>query len=775
MGLLQDAPAFNDGGHWRLLPGDIVELPGSVELAFVQRLEGARHCLLLVDGSCVHLAAGDDLQSLGPRCHKPDVSIQVVTLDRPRFLHHALEAISQQDFPRDALEVIIIDDSPTPALAGGALEGIDKAFIAKCVRYIGLQQRVTIGAKRNLAAAISRGNVVMHWDDDDYYGPSRARLQSAPILGGEADVTLVPLVFSFHTGDAGGPDGFYEADHNTSGHLCTLCFRRSLWSPHATTQRYADSSLMEDLFLYRNLTGVHGAVAKDLAVGAVDFVYVKHPASASAVPRVGKLVCQPPAFLPKATLELFSRLRDETPAARPPQTINGQVAQELEFLLSYLRGAPRTASVPRRYFMDVARMVPMLPTKCERDAALNALASHLRRNMHLLDGPAFAIAAWCCSTLKLPATDVFWVEVSRTVQALEDGILGASDVSMLAYVAGRAGLRNDAGIVASLFRLARGVLDDFQPPDIVNLVSAMARLGVQDASLLAGLMGRFPPGRYSSEDWLRLTWSVYRLKPQWAEEQLFPRFIHAPPNVTQRIFSRLEALASSTSAQVYNSGELPIVLLRSFISPAECCELQHLAECHFQRTENIVRKVHVAIFNQPGTADHPLVLAIRSRAAALVGLSPGHCESLNLVRYEPGEQHKAHYDYIQEVDVKVSMEQSEPRMDSLLMGGQRHFTVLLYLASMAEGQGGATAFGQLGIEVRPEMGAALLWPNVGRDGKPDARMVHESTPLRHGEKFVANAWLRSEDIEHLRNVPSPTRAGVRPPWRRAVGGRASND
>ena len=34
------------------------------------------------------------------------------------------------------------------------------------VRYIQVDQRVPIGAKRNLACALARGKIIAHWDDD---------------------------------------------------------------------------------------------------------------------------------------------------------------------------------------------------------------------------------------------------------------------------------------------------------------------------------------------------------------------------------------------------------------------------------------------------------------------------------------------------------------------------------------------------------------------------------------------------------------------------------
>merc|ERR1712194_913500 len=141
------------------------------------------------------------------------------------------------------------------------------------------------------------GSTQSTWDDD-YYGPSRLRIQSSPILAGRVDFTLVPLVWSFHTGDACGPDGFYYSDGTGGGHMCTMSYRKSLWSGEDHLRQYAESSLMEDLFFYRNQTGIFDATTQTMELGLIDFVYVHHGRSASAAPRVGRQVSLAPTFLP---------------------------------------------------------------------------------------------------------------------------------------------------------------------------------------------------------------------------------------------------------------------------------------------------------------------------------------------------------------------------------------------------------------------------------------------------------------------------------------------
>ena len=79
---------------------------------------------------------------------------------------------------------------------------------------------------------------------------------------------------------------------------------------------------------------------------------------------------------------------------------------------------------------------------------------------------------------------------------------------MLSFVVGRVGLKNDRPLVGALFQRVTEIVDQFTADDVVNLISAMARLELHDEALLASLMQKYPPSSYSSEDWLRLTWTV---------------------------------------------------------------------------------------------------------------------------------------------------------------------------------------------------------------------------------------------------------------------------
>jgi glycosyltransferase involved in cell wall biosynthesis len=109
----------------------------------------------------------------------PLVSCIMPTYNRRVFIPLALRYFTYQDY--DHRELIVVDDGDQPVndLVGEIAN----------VKYVRLQRRVSIGAKRNIACQHASGEVIAHWDDDDWYAPDRLRYQVTPILAGDADIT----------------------------------------------------------------------------------------------------------------------------------------------------------------------------------------------------------------------------------------------------------------------------------------------------------------------------------------------------------------------------------------------------------------------------------------------------------------------------------------------------------------------------------------------------------------------------------------------------------
>ena len=100
------------------------------------------------------------------------------THNRRSFVPQAIRCFLRQDYSN--LELLVVDDGTDP--------------IADCVpandriRYVRFDQKLTIGAKRNLACEKARGEIIVHWDDDDWYPPWRVRAQVRAMLDRGADL-----------------------------------------------------------------------------------------------------------------------------------------------------------------------------------------------------------------------------------------------------------------------------------------------------------------------------------------------------------------------------------------------------------------------------------------------------------------------------------------------------------------------------------------------------------------------------------------------------------
>ena len=96
---------------------------------------------------------------------QPKVSVLTPTFNRRGFIPQYLKNLRRQDYPLNHLEIIIADDGDD------AIQDLVSGYPG--VRYIRLNERNTIGYKRNLLVSEARGDILIHMDDDDYYPPER--------------------------------------------------------------------------------------------------------------------------------------------------------------------------------------------------------------------------------------------------------------------------------------------------------------------------------------------------------------------------------------------------------------------------------------------------------------------------------------------------------------------------------------------------------------------------------------------------------------------------
>ena len=95
----------------------------------------------------------------------PLVSVCTPTFNRRPFIPAMLQCFAHQTYPRDRMEWIIIDDGTDP------IE--DLVASHPCVKYFRLEEKISLGKKRNMMHEKARGDIIVYMDDDDYYPPER--------------------------------------------------------------------------------------------------------------------------------------------------------------------------------------------------------------------------------------------------------------------------------------------------------------------------------------------------------------------------------------------------------------------------------------------------------------------------------------------------------------------------------------------------------------------------------------------------------------------------
>ena len=166
----------------------------------------------------------------------PLVSCIMPTKNRRRFVAQSLRYFEEQDYPNK--ELIIVDDGDDLV--------VDLAAQRPGVYYLAPQYVHTVGAKRNIACEAAHGDIICHWDDDDWYGPSRLSYQVELLAKGKADITGLHLHSVL---DLQCMQGWQCADATepTSGvdgmHYGTALYWKYLWMDRA---RFCDSPKGDD-------------------------------------------------------------------------------------------------------------------------------------------------------------------------------------------------------------------------------------------------------------------------------------------------------------------------------------------------------------------------------------------------------------------------------------------------------------------------------------------------------------------------------------------------
>ncbi|MBU7580369.1 MAG: 2OG-Fe(II) oxygenase [Porphyrobacter sp.] len=173
-----------------------------------------------------------------------------------------------------------------------------------------------------------------------------------------------------------------------------------------------------------------------------------------------------------------------------------------------------------------------------------------------------------------------------------------------------------------------------------------------------------------------------------------------------------------------------------FLSHAECARLCAMIDA-VARPSALHELDYASGFRTSYSGDldprDAFIAGISARIDALLGVPAAIGEPVQGQRYLPGQEFKPHNDWFYVTESYWPGEEAR--------GGQRSWTAMAYLNTVAAG--GATAFTLLGIEIEPKPGVLLLWNNALPDGRPNEATLHAGLPVEAGAKYIITKWYRT--------------------------------
>jgi len=147
------------------------------------------------------------------------------TANRPRWVPRAIRYFQRQDYPNR--ELVILDD--------GEEDVRDLIPADPRIHYKRLSARRTLGAKQNLCVAESRGDLIIHWDDDDWFASNRITSQVDSLLRSGSEICgLAALLFHDLQN---GRTWLYEYPGQFWLAGGSLLYTKDLWSRHPFPDR----------------------------------------------------------------------------------------------------------------------------------------------------------------------------------------------------------------------------------------------------------------------------------------------------------------------------------------------------------------------------------------------------------------------------------------------------------------------------------------------------------------------------------------------------------
>lgn len=154
---------------------------------------------------------------------RPFVSVICPTYNRRKFLPNLVRQFRYQTYLQEFMELIILDDSPTS----------NEDIIPKIsnIKYTHLEEKLLLGKKRNHLNSLATGDIIVCFDDDDYYAPERVAHAVSKLEASSALIAGSSIIHIYYKQlDKVLEFGPYAPNHGTNG---TMAYKKEFLLNHS--------------------------------------------------------------------------------------------------------------------------------------------------------------------------------------------------------------------------------------------------------------------------------------------------------------------------------------------------------------------------------------------------------------------------------------------------------------------------------------------------------------------------------------------------------------
>lgn len=154
---------------------------------------------------------------------QPYVSVICPTYNRRRFLPNLFHQFLHQTYPQTNMELVILDDSPT--------SNADIVPKQTNIKYHYHPEKMMLGRKRNHINTLTSGDIIVCFDDDDFYSPERVSHAVNTLVNSRCLIAASSIIHIYYKNlDKIIKFGPYAKNHGTNG---TMAYKKEYLRNHS--------------------------------------------------------------------------------------------------------------------------------------------------------------------------------------------------------------------------------------------------------------------------------------------------------------------------------------------------------------------------------------------------------------------------------------------------------------------------------------------------------------------------------------------------------------